>query len=492
MSKIDSKLQRMTYLMGYKMGNNVNENKRSSNIEFVAEGADGKMYGILKEGTHYYLKSCEKGGENLADNYDYVHGFMRRSLDESNSYDKASKKLELHLMSLNEAFGGNKNTSTFDFKRGEKTLSMLTEEARKAMDRANAIFENSQNIGKNNTGTPEAPANASDPVKQGEPFEEPAKATLDKDPGFKGTVEGALPEGSTVKDAEKNLASDKNQTGGTEQKNYEKVNDGKIPSDGKSVAVKEGLEEYYDDDIDVYGDEFSPEFEDMLDREFGNIGDIETSSAAHDAAIGDEDFGDAEEFEDPEDIDADVEADVDDDIAGLDENKDEIIAGDDESLTGPHGSEKVLTVDRLRESIEEICRDIVKEVKVKPEDFMDDDDCKGGKCPNEKKAPRKMRKELEESKVKSIINKMVMEEITNLNVWGKHPRYGAEPFTTPQNPEGDAPLKGSASKDWNDSSAKGSERYGKKIGDGKPFDQKVSMLTDQVMKVIKESLKKKR
>ena len=463
MSKIDSKLQRMTYLMGYKMGNNVNENKRSSNIEFVAEGADGKMYGIIKEGTHYYLKSCKKGGENVANNYDYVHGFIRRSLDESNSYDKASKKLELHLMSLNEAFGGNKNTSTFDFKRGEKTLSMLTEEARKAMDRANAIFENSQNIGKNNTCTPEAPANASDPTKQGEPFGEMAKATLDKDPGFKGTVEGALPDGSTVKDAEKKLTSDKNQTGGTERNNYKKVTDCNIPSEGKSVAVKEGLEEYDgDDEYGGYSDDFSDEFNDMLDREFGDIvnyDDVYKPEEELDIEYDDDDDIEDYDVEDNGDDIEDYDVEDNDDIAGLDEGQGELIAGDDESLTSPHGSEKPLTVDRLCESIEEICHEIIKKEK------------------------------LEENKIKSIINNMVMEEITNLNVWGKHPRYGKQPFTLPDNVE---VMRGSADKDWNDDSAKGSERYGKKIGDGKPFSQEVSMLTDNVMSIIKENLKKKR
>ena len=40
----------------------------------------------------------------------------------------------------------------------------------------------------------------------------------------------------------------------------------------------------------------------------------------------------------------------------------------------------------------------------------------------------------------------------------------------------------------NDDSVKGNERYGKKIGNGAPFDQVVNMLTDSVMKMIKENL----
>ena len=81
--------------------------------------------------------------------------------------------------------------------------------------------------------------------------------------------------------------------------------------------------------------------------------------------------------------------------------------------------------------------------------------------------------------------KVVKEEITNLNVWGQHPRYQKEPMTTPANKE---VMAGTADRDFNDDSAKGDEPYGKKIGDGKPFDQKVvNMLVDQVMSKIKNA-----
>ena len=81
------------------------------------------------------------------------------------------------------------------------------------------------------------------------------------------------------------------------------------------------------------------------------------------------------------------------------------------------------------------------------------------------------------------IQKMVNEEITRLNVWGKHPKFGKEPMT---HPEAKEVMAGTADRDWNDDSAKGSERYGKKIGDGKPFNKEVvDLLTDQVLAKIK-------
>ena len=84
-----------------------------------------------------------------------------------------------------------------------------------------------------------------------------------------------------------------------------------------------------------------------------------------------------------------------------------------------------------------------------------------------------------EEKIQQIVN----EEITRLNVWGKHPKFGKEPMT---HPEAKEVMAGTADRDWNDDSAKGSERYGKKIGDGKPFNKEVvDLLTDQVLAKIK-------
>ena len=51
---------------------------------------------------------------------------------------------------------------------------------------------------------------------------------------------------------------------------------------------------------------------------------------------------------------------------------------------------------------------------------------------------------------------------------------------------------GTADRDFNDDSAKGNAPYGQKIGDSKPFDKVVEMLTDQVMSQLKESSRNKK
>ena len=74
------------------------------------------------------------------------------------------------------------------------------------------------------------------------------------------------------------------------------------------------------------------------------------------------------------------------------------------------------------------------------------------------------------------------EEVTRLNVFGKHPGYRKKPMTHPDNVE----VAPNGTRDWNDDSTKGEEPFGKQIGSSAPFtDRVVNILTDKVFKHIK-------
>ena len=235
MAKYDEQLNRMLFLMEDKKS----EKKPVGNLEYHANGADGKVYGILKEGTKYYIKTTESGKENLAESYDYINGFVNRRENEYKSYNEATKQLELKLMSLNEAYGKHEKVSTVDFNRTEKTFMNLTEAARKELDRMNQIFENSfiskDNIG--NHGNPESKGSAtgSNTAKNNDPFTDKTNATLDKDPKFNGTVDGAT-ENKEVKGVEADLESDKKKTANSgSDKDFKDTHD---DLDGEGVADK--------------------------------------------------------------------------------------------------------------------------------------------------------------------------------------------------------------------------------------------------------------
>ena len=61
-------------------------------------------------------------------------------------------------------------------------------------------------------------------------------------------------------------------------------------------------------------------------------------------------------------------------------------------------------------------------------------------------------------------------------------------MTVPQNKE---KIVNPGDRDFNDASAKGNERYGKRIGSSAPFVNDVKVLTDAVVQMVKENLKKK-
>ena len=85
-----------------------------------------------------------------------------------------------------------------------------------------------------------------------------------------------------------------------------------------------------------------------------------------------------------------------------------------------------------------------------------------------------------------IKNMKVKEEVTRLNVFGKHPGYRKKPMTHPSNVE----VNPNGAKDWNDNSAKGEEPFGKKIGSGAPFDKEVvNILTDMAYERFKKVLR---
>lgn len=537
MAKYDDQLNRMLFLMEDKNSTK----KANSNIEYHANGADGKVYGILKEGTKYYIKTTESGKENLSESYDYINGFNNRRENEFKSYNEATKQLELKLMSLNEAYGKHEDVSTVDFKRGEKTLANLTEAARVEIDRMNQIFENSfiskDNIG--NHGNPESKGSSTgaNTIKNNEPFEEKASASLDKDPKFNGTVEKST-DNKEVKGVDADLQSDKMKKANTDTKNdYKDAHDDldgegvadKKVSGAKSVKMNESCFEdgssistLGDEDPDLNAADF--EGEDDLEASINGLNDndffhnpdvpdneqlpappaeveVPELAGADDAAVGNDVVGQGEN-----DLDSLLEEfESTYGKPAVDHSNQDMIAGEDDVMKNTcsqkgtdgkdaeweridedgnvneptkQGNEETMKsfqkkgnlpvqswdkMDKVNEAINSIVTDVYKRL-------------------TESKKPAKKKETLQEA-----IDRIVAEEVTKLDAWGKHPRYQTPAFKTPANKE---VLAGTAEKDWNDDSAKGEEPYGKKIGDGTPFEKVVNMLTDQVMTQLKESMKK--
>ena len=453
MAKFDEQLSRMQYLMGYKMP--VKECK--TGVDYSVVAADGKRYGIIKEGTKYYIKVSDAGKENLAESYGYINGITAKKENEFKSYNEATKHLELKLMSLNEAYNGNVKASTLDPKRSEKVFATLTEEARKELNRMHTIFESANTIGKNNTGNPEAPKTAKFTPSIGKPYEESAEATLDKD--FKKTATDPKAQTEpcekevTVTDAD--MESDKNKkcSGSCACNDFEDakyVPDGSVanqkPTGGKVVKVNEAT--VCEDDEDILGIENDEtENENILTDDELEYFTNEEEPFEEDFTINADEMG----FNEPDEDNGEFEG-----IEVSDEDFIDSIDGDVYEDDEPMGESKL----SLKRIVEGVCDNLVKANK------------------------KRIVKESFNDKLMRIIK----EEITNLNVWGKHPGYRKQAMKL-NNTGAD---KNQWGKDWNDDSVKSETPFGSQVGSGAPYTEDVvNDITDVVVATVKTILKKK-
>ena len=558
MANYDKSLDRMMYLMNY--DNSLNESKKTNTgIEYHRTGADGKEYGIIKEGLKYYIKTSTPEKQNIAESYEYIGGYNYRNQNGYNSYNEATKQLELKLIALNESYGKHEDVSIANLNKTKEAMSMLTESARKELDRMHSIFENSfiskDNIG--NHGNPEGKGTAtgSNTTKNNAPFEEKTTATLDKDMKKTGTVDGATSDHKDVKDADSKLQNaDKMERG---NRGDEELKDTKSDLDGVSVAaehknggkavrVNESFmeevnpDDYIGDDIDAQADQMDDNTEslggELNDEEFGGgegmpapeLSSIDDFFADNEGDTDSEDqMNSSDELSNYEDNGENYEDNGENDIVGqpsLDEEIDNLLREfmDDPSVNVEVDEGKDSCVSETCEEKESCMTGTCKEKDsciTGPCDVLDHHTAKPGPngvngektmdkmdetirsianmvyesmCNNEKKCPKCGKKKCECNKKECECNKketleeavarIMKEEVTKLNVWGKHPKFRKSPMTLPDNKE---VLAGTAEKDWNDDSAKGQQPYGLKIGKSDPF---VEVLTDQILANIKESI----
>lgn len=258
MSKKDEQIARMKGLMTYGMNNTPKKTPITESIE----GADGKVYAIIREGVKYYIKSTQKGNELVSESFDYIGGFMNKKNNEFSSYNQASKHLELKMRSLNEAYGVNKSVEMLNPDKKEILMVEMTDvmknslaRYRQIMNNAAGIMKENQTISMSNTGNPEAPKTTSFNSKLGEPFTETGKAELDKD--LKATSNEQEKEGAPFGDTSKT----------EEYKDAKFVPKGSVanqkPTGGKVVRVNES--DSLSDDLDSY--EYEETMEDLEEND---------------------------------------------------------------------------------------------------------------------------------------------------------------------------------------------------------------------------------
>ena len=456
-----TELDRMKSLINY---GKVEENTQSGaiipRVEYSQKAADGKTYGIIRECNKFYIKVApKKDTEVLAEDFDYIGGINNRRENEYATYAKASKQFDLKMMSINEAHAVKVPVEQFKEQEESDWQINETKEMRSELNRFMQITNNVQSIlsedkqgfTMNHDKVPEAPASHPSDKKVNSPFTDTAVANGDKD--FTKTATDPGKQGAPFdKDGEATSAdmqSDKKPTGKTDATYTEKaqyVPDNTVadkkPSGGKVVRVTEGKRTLKLTEEQVLAWNKSKEYMDMSHgTEIGSTAPYE--EAPFDKKVN-EDVVDVNDVAGMEMDNEDVPfPEVADGGSYLQFEKD---YNDFENNSGFDDNYDLSDIDAENAANADM-----------DDEFMFDDDF------NESKNHKQQTNEIE------------------LHVFGEHPAYQKVPMTTPPATE----VAPNGARDWNDDSVKSEKPFGRQIGSSAPFDEKVlDMLADSIMEKL--------
>ena len=461
-----TELDRMKSLINY---GKVEENTQSGaiipRVEYSQKAADGKTYGIIRECNKFYIKVApKKDTEVLAEDFDYIGGINNRRENEYATYAKASKQFDLKMMSINEAHAVKVPVEQFKEQEESDWQINETKEMRSELNRFMQITNNVQSIlsedkqgfTMNHDKVPEAPASHPSDKKVNSPFTDTAVANGDKD--FTKTATDPAKQGAPFdKDGEAtnaDMQSDKKPTGKTDATYTEKaqyVPDNTVadkkPSGGKVVRVTEGKRTLKLTEEQVLAWNKSKEYMDM----------------SHGTEIGS--TAPYEEAPFNEKVNEDV-VDV-NDVAGMEMDDEDVpfpeVADGGSYLQFEKDYNDFENNGGFDDNYDYDLSDIDAENAANAAnadmdyEFVFDDDF------NESKNYRQPTNEIE------------------LHVFGKHPAYQKVPMTTPPATE----VAPNGARDWNDDSVKSEKPFGRQIGSSAPFDEKVlDMLADSIMEKL--------
>ena len=542
MSNFNDQLSRMKDLINYGSVNEEAKPISTYSLEYKAQAADGRYYGIVRENSKYFVKVATPGKETIAEAYQYIGGVMNKTNYEYNSYTNALKQFELKIGSINEAYDENRkvNVEALDPYKKEDLVIEGTEKMKNELARQRQIMRNAcvimneaTEIGSTPFKTqPEAEhANSGDKdypfTKEGKPEEDrgaikfdggdPEKHSSTFGPDSNDVEDYDLDKGATPK--VKDSVASENPSGGKVARVNESMEEcGGMAECGTGLMPEEGEEdlELSDEPVDTEGldsvapeelggeEEMEPEMGDELGDEEAEFGEEGELGDDEDLDLDDDEFDfddEDDEFGDEDDLDLDDEDDLGDDEE-FDEEGDEFEEEpeegefDDEEELGDEEEDPEIELDEnivrkfrqlVRESINEMFGDEEDEDEDEDEDGEDNCFDQFGRDKNDADFDNAL-DEAKAVKMNSIIESVVNDILNEdeLHVFGDHPGYRKKPFTLPQTGED----KFQVNRDWNDESVHSEEPFGKGKGDSTPFDQLVAQITDSVMKQINENKKK--
>jgi len=118
-----------------------------SAVEYQKVGADGKVYGIVREGTKYYIKTAPNKQNLIKEEFGYIGGFRNRKENEYTSYANAQKNFDMKMMSLKEAYNNPTfNVESWDLNKKELVVTEASDKMKGEILRERQIMKNAMTI----------------------------------------------------------------------------------------------------------------------------------------------------------------------------------------------------------------------------------------------------------------------------------------------------------------------------------------------------------
>lgn len=535
-NKVDfsQELDRMKSLINYKT--NVNESVSNTGmltprLEYSQVAADGRTYGIIRECNKFYIKIApNKDTELLAEDYDYIGGYLNRKENEYNSYAAASKNFDLKMMAINETHEATRQkVSQFVEKEVSDWQVNETKEMRSEINRFNQILKNVGLIQEGKTTEPavgkvgnvgssapfdkEAKTSGNydnknehdDPKTADDTFKEKSKPSGNNDGKNKHsdpkTADDTFDEKVKESDIEGDSVATKKPSGGKkpvkESRKVVKLTEAQVLAWNKS---KDYMDKSHGTEIGSsapFGDEVGEESNQTeaptekiheaeavykngkIPTSVGEPGDDDpfTEKVNEDLHVNPSNVdgfdGIGEEYDDfgEEDVEGDELSDVPFPEVEDDFEDEELI---DEPEEEPFNNDDEYGFSDEMDDDEDLEGDLDADFE-DGDEFGDDEIINYGDLEDYGDEGFDEPNDLQFESIRRTINRIVESELKD---FGKHPAYRKVPMTTPANKE----VAPNGARDWNDKSVESETPFGEKIGDSAPFDEEVvDMLANAIV-----------
>lgn len=524
MNNVNNQISRMKAMMTYGLQTE-SKNNQYSGVEYQRAGADGKTYGIVREGTKFYIKVANKQNNVIKEDFNYIGGFRNRKDYEYSSYANALKNFEMKMSSINESVG-NRTPMVESWNPERKELLMVeaTESMRREIARQREIMNNAvmiqekknysavmegdgcckvdsecaktqkNNIKKTSDGKGEPTGNGGDPFTEKVDSEQNGTQKTNVKKEYKPVMEGEqvlgwnenedyldTSNGTEIGDGapfNKELNSDSEMENGTVEEGVAMHN-----TDNQN-SPEVGVNEVGDDAPFTEKANNELQEDDELDGEL--IDDEEPLDADSEGEFDDEDDFDAdlddEEFNDDDLEDEELDSeDLEDEE--FDETESRLSAMEDMIAKI---AEK-LGVDAFEDdSLYDDDEEIDAEDEFDDEDDYDSDDEFDDEGDYDSEDEDESEDEEDYEVFESVAYRKLMQE-EKMDYFGKHPAYRKKPMDVPSSQHQEM----QDYYDMNDDSVKSEQPFGQEIGDGAPFEVDPEEITNAIAESIKRVLKKK-